>query len=155
MIGLIGIKGLGLGGAAPAAGGTTIETAIYSILVQDATINGLVSTRIYPNLIPQGKAMPAITYQQISGVRDAVMDGPTGLVAARFQINCWAKKYNDAKELTEAVRKELDGYSGTVNSRKIEVIMLEDEGDMPQILPGTDVLKRHGKRLDFIVWFKE
>lgn len=134
---------------------TTIETALFSILIGDATINSLIATRVYPNIVPQNAPMPAITYQQISGPRDHVMAGPTGLVGARYQINCWASSYAGAKELAEAVRKELDGYSGTVNTRVIEVIILEDEGDMPEVTPGADALKRFGKRLDFIVWFKE
>lgn len=134
---------------------TTIETALYAIIIGDATVYSLIETRVYPNIIPQGADMPAVTYQQISGVRDHAFSGPNGLVSARFQINCWSDSYSEARQLSEAVRKLLDGYSGTVNTREIQSIMLENEGDMPQISAGKDVLRRFGKRLDFIVWFKE
>ncbi len=134
---------------------TTIETALFAILHSDATIEGIVSDRIFPNIVQQGEAMPAITYQQISGPRDQTMDGPSGLVQTRFQINCLAEKYIDARTLAEAVRKELDGYHGTVNTVVIQIIMLADEADLPQVKPGTDRLKRYGKRLDFIIWFNE
>jgi len=134
---------------------TTIETALFAIITGDATIESLIASRVYPNVVPQGAAMPAITYQQISGPRDHVMDGPSGLVGARFQLNCWSGDYAQARQLAEAVRKELNGYSGTVNTRQISAILLEDEGDMPQVRPGTDELMRYGKRMDFIIWFKE
>ena len=99
--------------------------------------------------------MPAIAYQQISGPRDHVMDGVSGLVNSRYQFNCWAESYAGAKNLSEAVRIELDSYSGTVNSREIEVIHLDNEGDMPMVVDDIEKLNRYGKRLDFIVWYKE
>ena len=132
-----------------------IEQALYTLMSNDSTLGGYVSTRIYPSIVPQGAAMPAITYQQISGMRDDVMTGPTGLVESRFQINCWAETYKETRILSNAVENVFDGFDGTANNVVIQCIHLVDEGDMPQISPGADVLKRYGKRLDFIVWFKE
>lgn len=134
---------------------TDIEGAIYYLLAADATVSGLVGTRIYPNLVPQAASLPAITYQQISGVREHTADGADGIVESRFQINCWASTYTGAKSLSDAVRKELDGYKGTVGSRNILFCFLADEDDMPQIAPETDVLQRYGKRLDFIFMYDE
>ena len=134
---------------------TSIEGALVAILEGDATVNSLVGTKIFPNKVPQGTAMPAITYQQISGPRDHVMAGPTGLVDARYQFNCWSDKYAQAKEVFEAVRIILDGYSGTVNSRQIDGIRLENEGDVPQVAPGKDQLMRYGKRFDAVVPYQE
>ena len=71
----------------------------------------------------------------------------------RFSVGNFPVK--EAKELSEAVRKELSGYSGTVNTREIEVIHLEDEGDIPTIRPGVETLYRFGKRLDFTIWYQE
>lgn len=132
-----------------------IESALYSILSSDDTIVDLVNTRISPNIISQKTIMPAISFQQISGQRGYVMAGPDGTVESRYQINCWANTYNASKELSEAVRKKLSDFTGTVNSRKIELIKLEDEGDLPNLSPGVDVLRRYGKRLDFLIWYKE
>lgn len=132
-----------------------IESAIYSLLKNDGTINGLVGTKIYPNLVPQSIAMPAITYQEISSPREYTASGATGTTEARFQINCWDDNYSGAKEVAEAVRKKLSGYKGTVGILKIQSCFLVDEDDMPQASPETDVLKRYGKRLDFILMYDE
>ena len=132
-----------------------IEKALFAHLIADSTVVGLVEKRIYPNMVPQSAAMPAITYQQISGVRDHVMAGAVGLVKSRYQINCWAASYSGAKDVSEAVRKQLDGYSGTIDSCEISCIMLDNENDIPQVSPGSEKLTRYGKYLDFIIWYKE
>jgi len=133
----------------------TIEAALHSILINNTPVNMLVDTGIYPNVVPQNAAMPAVTYQQISGPRVHDMQGSVGLVRARFQVNCWAESYAKAKELAGAVRLALDGYSGTVLQTTISVIHLDNESDMPEMLAGVDKLARYGKYLDFIVWFEE
>ena len=134
---------------------TTIETAIYSILTADENILSLVSTKIYPKIMPQSASLPAITYNQISGPRGHTMGGPDGTVKARYQIDCWASTYSGAKALAEAVRKELDGYTGTVNSREIESIMLDNEGDIPSGEENINNIRLFGKMLDFIIFYKE
>ena len=63
-----------------------IEEALYSKLTGDAGVAALVSTRIYPNVVPQDIALPAVAYQRISTVRDMAHDGPTGVAHARFQF---------------------------------------------------------------------
>jgi hypothetical protein len=135
--------------------GVGIEEALYSILSNDATLLALTSTRIYPNILQQAVIMPAVTYQQISGQRDEVMTSPTGFVESRFQINGWSDTYSETRDVANAIRGALDGFSGTVSSVEIEAIHLIDEGDIPAFPPGKDVVKRYGKRLDFTVWFKE
>jgi hypothetical protein len=134
---------------------SAIGSAIYSILANDAGVAALVSTRIYPTFVPQGASMPAITYQRIVAVRDHVLDGTTEMVAATYQINCWAETYAETRALSDAVRAALDDYEGTVNSVVIQNIHLTDEDDLSDRLPGDDVLNRHAKRLDFEVWFNE
>ncbi len=133
----------------------TIEAALLSILVNFSAVNMLVGSNIFPNVIPQEADVPAITYQQITGIRTHNMQGSVGLVKARYQINCWAASYAKAKEIAGAVRLALDGYSSAVGPVIIDVIKLDSEGDMPETAPGTDKLTRYGKYLDFIIWHRE
>lgn len=130
----------------------TVEAVLQRIIVNDPAVSALIGSRLYPNIIPQGTPNPAMTYQQISGPRGHDMDGAIGLTKARYQINCWAASYAKAKELAEAVRLTLDGYS---SSGTIKVIFLANEGDLPKTKPGLDQLTRYGKRLDFFLWFTE
>lgn len=154
-----GLVGTITGGVTWIAGGTpfvgtSIEERLCYLLSSDALIASMVSRRIYPNIIPERAAMPAITYQQISGDRDHDMDGAEGYVTGRFQINCWDSSYGGAKDLSDIVRMALDGYSGLVSTHYIQRIFLMDEGDMPEVEPELNSTRiRYGKRLDFeIVW---
>lgn len=135
----------------------SIEKAIVSILSNAAAVTGIVGSNIFPIFVPQPAKdnLPAITYRQISGPRDHVMSGPTGLVSARFQINCWNKTYKGLREFANAVRTTLDGFADTVLGTEIQAVMLLDEGDVPSIKPENEELSSFGKRLDFEFSFNE
>ena len=138
----------------------SIEKALVKLLTDDADVNSLVGNRIYPIYVPLGKRLPAITFQEISGVRDSHMTGASGLVQARFQINCWCKTYSETRTLANYIRIALapeanDDYPKTVLDTYISAIMLLNENDVPTIHSDNEELSGHGKMLDFTVWFKE
>ena len=138
----------------------SIEAALKKIMTDDADINALVGSKIFPIYVPQGKSLPAITYQEISGVRDSHMKGASGLVQARFQINCWCRTYKAARELADYIRIALapeanDDYPKTVEGTYISAIMLLNENDVPSIRSDNEELSGYGKMLDFSVWFRE
>jgi hypothetical protein len=91
-----------------------LSSDLRVFLLADATIAGLVGTRIYPLLLPQSPTLPALTYQWISLVPVHSMDGPSGLVARRLQVDCWGSTYLAIETLAEAVRNRLDGYQGSL-----------------------------------------
>ena len=131
------------------------EEILYYLLANEEDVTDLTGLRIYPNLLPQGCTMPAITYQQISGGRDYVMGGVTGVAEPTYQVTCWAATYAGARELAQEVRGLLNTYSGTVSKTVVQLILLYDEGDIPQFPPETKELVKYGKRLDFQIWFEE
>jgi hypothetical protein len=133
----------------------TIEQALFTHITTDSTIVALMGTRLFPNKIPQGQPLPAAEYQQNKGDREHDMEGAVGMVNSEYTVICYGESYSAAKELAEAVRKRLDGYSGIVGGVTIDVMMLTDELDKPEFKPGTDILSRYGKQLTFTVWFKE
>lgn len=136
----------------------TIETAITKALEDEGTITAIIGTspvRLYPLIAEQGAALPYIVYQQISGVRDYTMDGPTGYVDSRYQITCWAATYGAAKRLFEAVRKFFNGFHATVLGRKIQYVAFENEMDRIAKTPGVDVIDAYGKQIDIKITFDE
>ena len=137
----------------------SIEKALISIMSNDADVSAKVGNRIFPVFVPKGQTLPVITYQEISGVRDSVMKGASGLVQARYQINCWTKTYKAARELADLVRISLapenDSYPEDIEGTNIQAIMLLNENDVPSIHSDNEELSGHGKMLDFSVWFKE
>ena len=137
----------------------SIEIALVSLLTSDADVNAKVGSRIFPIYVPKGQPLPAITYQEISGVRDPIMKGASGLVNARYQINCWTKTNKEARKLADLVRIALspedDDYPKTVEGVIIDAVMLLNENDVPSVYGDNEEMSGNGKMLDFNVWFKE
>ena len=106
-----------------------IEAAIRSILINDATVKAI-TTRCYPVTIPQSPTYPLILYTKITGMRDHHLQGPSGHAHPRLQIESWSKSYSEAKTLAAAIRKALDGYSGTASGTVIRSCLIESERDI-------------------------
>lgn len=133
----------------------TIETALYSILANNAGVAALVGTRIHPNEAPDNATVPFIVYSQVSGSSDLAMDGPTGAADGQWQFSCWAATKTGATVLAEKVRLALSGYDGTVQQRRIRCCALTDKRDLYSNVAGTNVLRKYGKALTFEIHFDE
>lgn len=103
----------------------------------------LVSSRIYPLLVPQGKELPALTYQVIDSTSPQQFSGSTNLDNPRIQINSWARTLTEATQVAQQVRDALDGHiDATMGATFL------NEGDLP---PAED---RRGIHQDFSIWFE-
>lgn len=91
-----------------------IIEAVYSKLSTTAGVTALVSTRIYPDLMPQPPTLPAVVYQMISNDREERHRGATGDARPRFQITCWATTAIAAGNLANQVRLAIMAMSGTI-----------------------------------------
>lgn len=107
-----------------------IEQGIHWHLKSDSGVAALVSTRVYPVLLPQNPTYPAITYQRISGPRVPIYDGPSTMAAPRFQIDSWSETYAGAKALAEAVREAMDCFHGTMSPVTVGVCEIITETDL-------------------------
>lgn len=93
-----------------------IRTALRGFLLADATVASIVGTRIYPRVLPQGVRDPAVVYNRVSMLGDHHMQGASGLVEVRMQLDAWAETGDEAYELASAVKGRLDGYRGEMLS---------------------------------------
>jgi hypothetical protein len=89
-----------------------MEEALRAILAADATLSGLVGTRIYWDTIPQGKPSPNIAMWLVSSVPDYHMAGASGLVESRVQVDCRGDSWASAKAVARAVEAVLGGFVG-------------------------------------------
>ncbi len=85
-----------------------VEPAIHELL------KGLASAAVYFMRAPQNAVGPFIIIQRTDSERWRHINGPTGMVQAYIQIDCYAASYIAAKTLGAAVESILDGYQGTV-----------------------------------------
>jgi Protein of unknown function (DUF3168) len=127
---------------------------LTAYLKADATISAAVSGRVFPNIVPQGSAFPAISYNQVSGVREYdINDGPTGRAMPRITINSWATRYLDVRNLAEAVRQRLNGFRGVMGSTRVGRITLDNEFDTFEEEAGQSGIHRVVQ--DYIISFVE
>lgn len=81
-----------------------IQADVFKVLSENATIQAIVQSRIYPKRLPQSSAVPAVVYtiDDITPVRS--LNGESGLDNAVVEIICWANSYTTAHVLAAAVR---------------------------------------------------
>ena len=127
-----------------------LEEAVYSRLSGNVAVAAIVSTRIYPQKIPQEATLPAIAYARVSARRVKAHAAPTGLARARMQVTCVATSYSAVKALAAAVRKALEGVMGTVGGLALQGSWLETDADEYGDAEGL-----HSVRQDFMVWYTE
>lgn len=109
-----------------------IETTIRALLLADATVSGLVATRIYTGTMPQRATFPLITLKKIDKRSDLTLDDAVGPNTLRVQVDCWAQDVDGVRALAGAVNGSddqstqgpLHGYSGTSGSQRINLLRL-------------------------------
>jgi hypothetical protein len=98
-----------------------MEEAITSLLA------GVASGRRYWGRAPQTAPRPFVVLTRVGGQRDYVMQGPSGYVASRVQVDCYADTYDAAKTTGRAAVAVLSGH----RSGDILGIFVESERDLP------------------------
>lgn len=100
--------------------------AIYSILVNDADVNAIVSGRIFPQIAAQGAAFPFVVYVLQDNSPSDTKSGVSTLDEVRYDIVLAAETYAEASDLTEKIRLALDRYTGTVAGIVVDSIQFID-----------------------------
>lgn len=129
----------------------SLEQGLKSALTADATVNGLVSGRIYPEIMPFDVTYPAISYQRISTVRYQTLEAVDGFTQVRIQVDCWDSSYSGVKALASAVKGAIDGVR-TLGSQKVHHCFMDSMIDLSQF-DGD----REDRRIsmDFMVYLDE
>lgn len=129
-----------------------IEEGLYSHLSSDGNITALVSTRIYPEWMPQEGTLPALVFSRISSPRRLDMEGSSGYMDVRMRVDCYASSYSAVKALADAVRVSLNNVTGTLGGESVQRVMLLDDRDLGDV-DGDAVYRRVA--LDFMVVYQE
>lgn len=130
-----------------------MEEALVAWLLADGPLAAIVAARINWNERPQGKALPAVVLQRITGIRDYHMQGPSGLVRSLVQIDCWGKTFEEVIAASRAVIARLSGVGmGEVSSIQLASLINERQG----FDGDPDASERfHRASLDFELWHSE
>jgi hypothetical protein len=86
------------------------EQAAYAALSADAAVTALVSTRIYPDFVPQEKTLPSVSISRVGTEYITTIHTDTPLGAkVTLEVWCMADARKSAEELADAVIPALAG----------------------------------------------
>lgn len=105
----------------------SVGKVIYDKLSSDGPVSGLVSTRIYPDTVPQEATFPYIAYTVISTSPTDEKDGASQLDEVQVQIDIYSRAYGTTQDIATAARTALDRFSGTNNSVVVDKIIFQNE----------------------------
>lgn len=125
----------------------SFEVDLKAHLNSDAAIAALVRERVHPGIVPEGSAIPAVTYTVVYGAPQNSLDGHTsGLTRFSVQLDCWALRFDEAIELAAAVKARMDAAAASFTSLVIAYPTIDDY---------ETETKRYRRSLDCACWFKE
>ena len=129
--------------------------ALRARLIDDATMSGLVGTRIYPGRAPQKPTMPYIVYHRISTVRAATLDtGNAKVPEVRIQCDVIASSQSEVETVLSRMRIVMDNFRGTSSGVTVLGVSVDDEQDQPEFYEGSDTVFYHSS-LDFSIIYRE
>lgn len=104
-------------------------TAFRSLLMNDAAVTALVSTRIYPQ-VAKTIQYPLIVLQQVSTTPTKVLHEASGMDRVRMQVSVYSENYLQGTDIAAKVRAAVDNYSGTIETVKLNRVSFETERDV-------------------------
>lgn len=122
-----------------------MEEKLVALLLANAGVTALVGSRVYWSRRPQGVSLPAIILHRVSGTRNYTMQGSSGFVQSRVQVDCWAQSYAAAKQAARAVIAAVSG----LRNADFQGVFVEGEQDTFEIGAGAAELNRTS--LDLII----
>jgi hypothetical protein len=107
-----------------------LGTAVRGYLIANAGVLALTSTRVYPDVLPQGYSVSsggALTYTIIDTIHDHLLNGLSGIARSRIEFAAFASNRAGANAVAEAVRASgLVGKTGLVGGVFFESVMIVD-----------------------------
>lgn len=133
------------------------EEILVARLKAISAVAAIVGTRVYPAVLPQKKALPAIVYEMMTDVPSNSAGGATGTHETRIEVLNMATTYPAAKALAAAVQGNESstaptGVSGWTDGDG-NVWHLDNQSDESgQIEKGQDTFNYYGVSQEFVVW---
>jgi hypothetical protein len=105
------------------------ESVLRAALVADATVSGLIGTKVFPLITPPETAMPYVVWRRAGITRDQTLSAPMGVPTVTVEYQIAGATYESARTVADAMRAVLDGYGGTADNTTVRQTYLDDESD--------------------------
>lgn len=93
------------------------ETELYAALSGLAGLTVLVSSRIYPDAIPENSALPAVVYVRAGTNPTYTIGGQLACEEAKLAITAWAETREQAEAVADQMRIAVDLAGNPISDR--------------------------------------
>jgi hypothetical protein len=115
------------------------DVVLRNALLGNATITGLVASRVRPVMFPASTQLPYVAYRRTGIKREQTLAGPMGVPTVTMEFSVFGSTYESARTVADAVRAVLDGYNGTSENTTVRQTSLESEADDLVQLAGAEI----------------
>lgn len=91
-----------------------IRSGLRTYLLTISEVDALNGDKVYVSKSPQGAADTHVVIERVDDDHNNALDGTGGTVFADFDIDCKAKTPLEADTLAEAIKDEIDDYTGSM-----------------------------------------
>lgn len=92
-----------------------IELDFINFLKSDTDLTALIGTRLFPHVIPQGQAAPALVYYCRKYPRLG-FGNSNNITDVQFQLDVYSKSYAEIKDVESLLITKLHGFTGLIGS---------------------------------------
>lgn len=131
-----------------------IEDAFTAHLLAQTNLTALIDRRLFPEEIPQGTKLPAVSFIKISDIKDHTYSGQSKLEQPMFQFTVFASKKSEARAISNQIKNTLCDYTGTIGGIFVQYIRLENELSNLEKSP-DGIIKVYTESLEFEINFNK
>jgi len=117
----------------------TPETVVRNALMSDASVTQYVGHRIFYDLAASEDSLPFINYRRTAVDREQTLGNPMGVPRVSLELTIYATTRLQTRQIANAAREVLDGYSGSFDNTTVRQASLESESDDIVTLDGAEL----------------
>jgi hypothetical protein len=136
----------------------TIGAAVYKYLTTYAGLTALISTRVYPDVLPQSVTYPCVSFEAISEEEiESFQTASSTLIGVTYSFSCWAATRASARAISEQIRTAFKNYSGVMGGAGgVTVSAVEKISRIDSTVQDSDGrIIAYLTTIDFQIWYQE
>lgn len=131
------------------------EQVVKHALETAPAVARLIGFRVFPVVAPVSAQLPFVLYQRAQIERTQTLATPLGLPRLSLEVSAYAATYEEVREVADAMRANLDGWTGSAYGVVISQTSLENERDGLIQLDGSELPPVYQIVQTYDIWWQE
>ena len=133
----------------------TPEMVLHNAITSDASITSHVGYRVYPHLAPAVDDLPFVSWRRVAIRREQTLAFPMGVPTVQLEYLIFAESYLESRQIADAMRAVLDGFTGSFDNTTVRHTMLDSEEDQVISLDGSEVPNAYAVSQTYEIMWQE